>query len=150
MCLPIPQTHEAYRDRGGRDRNGSAYLIRKGKGRQIAHDLTDSVCVDDLSHEERAHVFNRVRFFYSYDLYTMYSRYAAICGCTPVIIPDLQVSPDQWAPREEDRYGLAYGVENIPWAIATRSKLLVRLKEQRQEEDRMLRDFVRECRRAFG
>jgi hypothetical protein len=106
--------------------------------------------VDDVSHEERAAIFNRVEYVYSYDLYTMYSRYAAICGAVPVIIPEPDLPRDQWVPREEERYGLAYGVEEVPWAINTRDLLLQRLEEERRDEDRMLREFVESCRCRFA
>jgi hypothetical protein len=148
--LTVAWINDTYRDMGLPGRSGSAYLVRKGKGRPIVHDLENSVCVDDMSHEERALAFNRAEYFYTYDLYTMYSRYAAICGCIPIIVPDPAVSREQWIPNEEERYGLAYGPEDVPWARETRGKLFERMEREREEEAIMLRRFVTICRERFG
>ena len=148
--LTLTWWNAAYADRGSNERSGSAYLLKKGKGRPIQHDLTDSVLVDDLSHADRAAVFNRVRCFYTYDPYTLYSRYAAICGCIPVIVPEPGLSREAWVAREEERYGLAYGVDDVDWAIATRPLLLQRIADEQAEEDAMLRRFVARCRERFG
>jgi hypothetical protein len=141
---------DAYREQKNTERSGSAYLLRKGKGRPLVHDLENSICVDELSHAERAAVFNQVEYFYSYDLYTMYSRYAALCGCIPIIVPDPAITKEQWVPREDHRYGLAYGSEEIPWAIATHEKLLEQIRLEDAEQELMLRHFVAECAKAFS
>jgi hypothetical protein len=147
--LTLAWINEAYRDLG-LPRAGSAYLVRKGKGRPIVHNLENSVCVDEMSHQERALAFNRAEYFYTYDLYTMYSRYAAICGCVPIIIPDETVSREQWIPAEEERYGLAYGLEDVPWARETRGKMFERMKREEKEEVLMLTRFVTMCRARFS
>lgn len=144
--LTLTWLNEAYTDKGSGERSGSAYLMRKGKGRPIVHDLSDSICVDDLTHEARAEVFRRTKYFFSYDLYSMFGIYAALCGCIPVIIPDPALSKEEWTPCETDRYGLAYGLDDVPWAIATRPKLLERLQQVRHEQDQMVKRFVRRCR----
>jgi hypothetical protein len=146
--LTLTWWNQLYKDKGSRNRSGSAYLVRKGKGHPFIHDLSRSVCVDEMSHEEKADVFNSVEYFYSYDLHTMYSLYAAICGCTPIVVRDPAVPKEKWLPNIEDRYGVAYGEDEIDWAIATRPKLLEKLEGQREAEDRMLREFVRRCREA--
>ena len=136
---------DAYAQRNVGERTGSAYLMRKGKGRPIVHDLTGSICVDDMSHEERAAVFNRVEVLYCYDLYTMYGLYAAMCGCIPIVIPDPALTKEQWTPKESDRLGIAYGMDDVPWALETRERMLAGLQAVRGEQDRMLDDFVRKC-----
>jgi hypothetical protein len=142
--------NEVYRQTNFGEREGSAWLERKGKGRPMVHDLSQSVCVDDMSHEERAEVFNQRTHFYSYDLYSMFGVYAALCGCVPIVVPDPGLAKEQWTPEERDRYGIAYGHDDIPWAIATRPQLLERLREVREEEDAMLRRFVARCAEAFA
>jgi hypothetical protein len=147
--LTLTWFNEAYTDRGSGERSGTAYLIRKGEGRPIVHDLTDSTCVDHLSHEGRAEVFRRTKYFFTYDLYTMYGLYAALCGCIPVVVPDPALSKEDWTPREADRYGIAYGMDDVAWAIATRNILLERVQQVRQEQDEMVRRFVRRCHEAL-
>jgi hypothetical protein len=148
--LTLIWQNEAYVDRGRADRSGSAYLVKKGTGRPLVHDLSNSILVDDLSHAEKADVFNRVQYFYTYDPYTLYSRYAAICGCIPVIIPPPGLSKQAWVAREEERYGLAYGTEERPWAVATRDLLLKRIVEEQVEERLMVQNFISRCREHFG
>lgn len=148
--LTLTWWNQAYFDQRRSYRSGSAYLIKKGAGRPLVHDVSDSVLVDDLSHAERADVFNRVRYFYTYDPYTLYSRYAAICGCIPVIMPPPGLAKEEWVAREEERYGLAYGTGDIPWAVATRELLLDRIKQERAEEAAMVQRFISRCREHFG
>ena len=148
--LTLYWMNEEYYDRGYQSRSGSCYLMKKGAGREIQHDLSQSVLIDGMTHSEKADQFNVRERFYSYDLYTMYSHYAACCGCIPIIVPDPCVSKSEWYPNEEDRYGIAYGEDDIPWAIETRPALMARLRERRLEEDRMLDDFITKCRALFG
>src|SRR5689334_8505261 len=70
-----------YWHRGGTSRKGTCYMKRKGHDRPIVHDLSNSRCLDGLSHAEIADFFNTCETFYSYDDATMYSQYAALCGC---------------------------------------------------------------------
>jgi hypothetical protein len=131
-------------------REGSAYLIRKGKGRALTHHPPDAICIDDLTHRERAAVFNRVRTFYSYDLYSMYGLYAARCGCIPIVVPDPALPREVWTPNPVDRYGIAYGEEDVSWAVETRPLLMDHLQAVREEQDAMVRAFAAKCHAAFG
>lgn len=148
--LTLMWLNDAYRDQGRTDRSGSCYLVRKGAGRPLVHDLQGSVRLDGFSHAETAEAFNRARLFYSYDLYTMYSVYAAICGCIPIVVPAPGLSKTDWLPDEKDRYGLAYGEDEIAWALETRSLMLGRRQEALAAEERMLVDFVAKCKTRFG
>jgi hypothetical protein len=101
------------------NRKGTAYCLRKGRGKIIQHDLKDSILIDDLSHAEVAAVFKKVKTFISYDTLTAYSLFAVLCGCESVVIPDQGVGELDWYPNEKDRYGIAYGLGNILAAAAT-------------------------------
>ncbi len=105
--VPAPQRH------------GSCYILRKGRKRRIVHDLRDSIRVDGMSDQQMAEVFSRVEVCYSYDPYTMLSRYAALCGCLSVVVPQEGVDKQAWRPRAADRYGLAYGLDDAAWARET-------------------------------
>lgn len=147
--LTLVWLNELYRDEGNTERTGSCYLLRKGVGRALVHDVEDSILLDDLTHEEKAAVFNKTKYFYTYDQYTMYSLYAAICGCIPIIVPKPGMTKFDWAKKPEDRFGIAYGEEEIPWAIETRAALLQRLRDRQNEEDAMLALFIAKCRSHF-
>jgi hypothetical protein len=148
--LSLTWLNEAYRHWNTGERAGSAYLLRKGKGRKIVHDLEGSISIDQLTHEEKAQVFNERKYFISYDLYTLYNLYALICGCLPIVVPDENVSKEEWLADEGDRYGIAYGFDDVDRAMATREKMLERIERIRAGEDAMLRSFVSKCREAFG
>lgn len=71
-------------------RDKTCYLIKKGrlihKNRTDIHP-SNSICIDDLSLEEIADIFNQSVYFYCYDPKTMYIIFAIFCGCIPVIYP---------------------------------------------------------------
>lgn len=91
------------------ERSGSAYCVRKGLGKKIVHDLSDSVLIDNLSHDEVSKIFKKIKVFYSYDTYTAYSLFAILCGCKSVVIPDKNISINDWYPDKRDRFGIYYG-----------------------------------------
>ena len=140
---------DVYRRTNFGARRGSCYILRKGKGRPIVHDLHDSVCVDKLSHAEMAVVFNRVATCVSYDLYTMYSHFAALCGCDSIVVPEDGVSKEAWYPDPDDRLGLAYGFDDVEAARASAPRLLAHLKAQETTANTTVRNFVAKCSGYF-
>ena len=141
---------DVYQKHNYGERYGSCYAIRKGKGRKIVHDLSDSICIDNLAHEEIASLFNSKKFFYSYDPYTMFTTYAAVCGCIPIVVPPEGLSKEEWKPMNR-RFGVAYGSEEgeIKWAIETRDKLLASIEERSKNEDTLVSKFVSKCESFF-
>lgn len=106
------------------DRSGTAYCLRKGKDRSIVHDTADSILIDGKSHREIAAIFKSVKRFISYDTHTYFSYLAAMAGCESVVVPLENVTKEQWNPIIEDRYGVAYGFDDIDFALATRQLAL--------------------------
>lgn len=123
-------------------RTGSCYMVRKGTNKEFVHDK-DAICVDGYSHEELAKVFNKVDTFISYDTYTFYSKYAALCGCKSIIIPDENVSKKEWHPNESKWYGLSYGLDDIEYALQTKDKMIENIKEQEQDNVNQVKNFVK-------
>ncbi|MFL6663680.1 MAG: hypothetical protein ACJ8G7_16030 [Rhizobacter sp.] len=140
---------DVYRELNTGPRHGTCYILRKGKGRPIVHDLAGSVLVDKMSHAERAAVFNRVQACISYDTYTMYSHFAALCGCDSIVVPEPGVSKEQWYPDPADRYGLAYGFDGIEEARRSRPLLLPHLKAQETRANDSVKAFVAKCEGYF-
>ena len=101
------------------------------------------------SYQNPREIFNKKKYFYSYDLYTMYNLYAALCGCIPIIVPDKKIPIEQWHPFLGERYGLAYGEENIEWAISTRSKMIAKFKELSDYEEKSVQRFIEICNERF-
>lgn len=107
------------------ERSGTAYCMRKGKGRPMVHDLQDSVMIDGLGHPATAAIFKRVKTFISYDPYTAYSRLAVLCGADSVVVPDADCSIEDWYANPVEHYGVAYGFNDLERARAT-AHLMVR------------------------
>jgi hypothetical protein len=151
-CLTVTHTPvETYLGvTGPGERSGSAYCIRKGKGRPIEHDLADSILIDGKSNAEIAEIFHRVRTFYSYDPNTLYSNLAALCGCDSIVIPVPGLSIAQWRPLPEDRVGIAYGMEDLERARRTRDQVLGRLQQRDRESLEAVKRFIDEVGAHFG
>lgn len=139
-----------YRNKELPNRYGSCYLIRKGKGRSLDYHEADALCIDGLGHQKVADIFNNTRYFISYDLYSMYSRFAAMCGCIPVVVPKEGLTKEAWRPNEADRHGIAYGYEDIEWAIQTRHLLLDQLDRIEEASQESVREFREKTERFFG
>lgn len=139
----------AYKQINFGPRSGACVLIRKGNARVHDQHPQDAILVDDLDHESIARLLNEKEFLYSYDLHSYYCTYAAICGCVPIVIPQANLTEQQWNPELRDRIGIAYGVERIDWAKSTRTVLLDELDKARGEEDICVQSFVVKCREHF-
>ncbi|MGY0197714.1 hypothetical protein ACWA7J_21835 [Leptothrix sp. BB-4] len=135
---------------GERQRQGTCYILRKGKRRALVHDANGSVLIDGLSHAAAAEVFRRCETCISYDLYTMYSMYAAMCGCDSIVVPDPAIDLATWYPTEEERYGMAYGWEQLEWSRRTRPLLLPRLQQLEEASNGTVRHFIETCQQQWG
>lgn len=131
-------------------RAGACYLVRKGIGRPLNYHPADAERLDGKSHAEMAEAFNKYECFYSYDLYTMYSRFAAVCGCKSIVVPENNLDIDEWYRDPTNHYGLAYGIDDLPRAEATRPALLELTAESENESRRSVDFFVRRCQQHFG
>ncbi len=141
---------DVYRKTNDGERRGQCYMVRKGCDRVLNCHDPDAVKVDGLSHEELAKIFNEFKYFVCYDLYTMYCRYAAMCGCIPVVVPQEGLSKEDWRPEIANRYGIAYGWEDIPWAIESREKLLDFLSETENRSFESVKRFEAIVESHFG
>ena len=86
------------------------------------------VCIDNLSLQEQARSFSEADLFISYDEVSFLTVFASLSGCDSVIIPPPGKTIQQWHPDIIDRYGIAYGFENIEWARNTRPLLYSKIK----------------------
>lgn len=130
-------------------RTGSAFCIRKGKDKPVQHDLNNSILIDGKSHAEVADIFKRVETFYSYDTATTYSHFAVLCGCDSVVIPDQGVSETEWRPNIRDRYGIAYGHENIEKARLTAHLVKPMFMEIANSSENSVLNFISEVNDYF-
>ena len=123
-------------------RKGTAYAIRKGKGKAMVHDLANSTLIDGLAPAKVGQVFSRVETFISYDPHTMYSAFAVMAGCESVVIPDPGIPEEVWCPNEVGRAGIAYGFVDLERARGTRDVLLKQLKMRDVSNAASVGEFV--------
>ncbi|WP_157976583.1 hypothetical protein [Parahaliea mediterranea] len=129
-------------------RSGECHMIRKGAPTRNFHS-EQSLKLDGLSHKEIATAFQQREIFYSYDPYTMYSSYAAACGCDSIVVPPAGMSKRDWYQDERKRFGIAFGMDEISWARATRAKALESMRlEEKNAIDSTLR-FIEICNSYF-
>lgn len=131
------------------DRSGSCYALRKGKNKKIEHKLENSILIDNLSQVEIAKVFNKCETFISYDTQSFYSTLAVLCGCRSVVIPDNGVGIEEWLSDPSERFGIAYGFENMDEAEKTRHLLLKKLSASEEYSLQSVRNFVKKCETFF-
>lgn len=141
---------ELYNMDGATNDGGCCHLVRKGKDKKKCHP-EGSIAIDGLSHQQIAEIFKKSKRFICYDDYTAYSIFAVLCGCESIVVPGEEVTKEQWYPKPEDRYGLAYGFseEELLWAEQTRSKVLEHvLKEHQHSMDNVI-NFIGETKSYF-
>jgi hypothetical protein len=141
---------DIYSQQNFHPRSGTCYMIRKGQDRPDVAKPSQSKRLDNYGHRKVADIFNQKKLFFSYDLYTMYCTYAAMCGCIPVVVPRRDVEIQDWRANPQDRYGIAYGEGEIDWAIETRPKLIERIYKEKQEEANTVLSFASRCYNYFG
>lgn len=143
---------EHYNEVPNGDRISDCYMIRKGTSYSddaLNQIPADAIRLDGASHQETAKIFKRCKRFYSFDLYTAYEYYSALCGCIPIVIPKPGMSKSQWRINDQDRYGVAYGVDDIDWAVSTRTNLLDRQNSSREFEMRTVESFSNYIARKY-
>lgn len=128
-------------------RDGVCYMIRKGYERPLDSHPAGAILVDDLSHHEVAAVFNRCEQFISYDIYTAYTTYAALCGCDSIVVPSPEIDPEEW--RRACPSGVAYGFDDVARARRTVPDLIMYIDAAEGRNYRMVMNFLAECREYF-
>ena len=103
-----------------------------------------------LSHKEVSKIFKSVETFISYDTYSAYSIFAALCGCRSIVIPDKDISKEEWYPDKEDRYGIAYGFDDIDAAIATENLVMNRIIHEEKKSISSVKNFIKEVDSFFS
>lgn len=140
-----------YRNEHRPDRKGACYALRKGDAKPRIPQTEGAVLIDDLSHAEINDVFNRSEVFYSYDEATMYSQYAVVCGCLSVVVPGDHPDREAWAATHDlCRYGVAYGLDDLDHARATRDDLLADLARKEADGVETVKQFITLTRNRFG
>lgn len=150
--LYIVESHSDIFNNRGQLRSGSCYTFRKANPTSIVHPIDSTF----ISYEESgelsglANLFNRTERFYCYDTYTFLYVQAAMCGCLSIVIPDSNISKKQWLMGAElQRYGIAYGEDDIPRALKTLPLLYKNIKKIEKNMNNSVINFAEHCLKYF-
>jgi len=102
-----------------------------------------------MNHTEISQIFKRVKTFISYDTHTYYGYFAALCGADAIVIPDEGVTKELWEPDPVNRYGVAYGFEDLESARATAPLLKDFIVSKENQAMDLVRLFVSETHAFF-
>jgi hypothetical protein len=151
QLLSLFSVHPAYFNLGRESREGTCYMLRKQTEKPVAHDPDRDVCLDGLSHEAIAEAFNKCERFICYDEATMYSQYAALCGCLSIVIPGFYEDRQSWsADRPIAKYGIAYGLDDTEHALETQHLVSAHLRSVEELGRGSVKDFAIRTKLEFG
>lgn len=143
---------DLFRDMG-QARTINTHLFRKSIGKkQSPTDIVfdkhsaDSICIDgEIADNFKLLVetLNKTKIFISYDTATYYSIIAALCGAISVVVPYGSYTKDEFHKlRPATKYGVAYGFDEIQWAIDTKHKVREHLESMESECNVLLDEFI--------
>lgn len=134
-------------------RTGSCFTKRKNTNAVLIHDLCDSEeIINSAPTQDLAKLFNKTKYFYSYDPYTFLCTQAALCGCIPIVIPQKNLTKDEWRKSLESGsqyYGVAYGFDDIAFAEETVSLLRPYLEQREKDTLLKIQSFVEITKNFF-
>jgi hypothetical protein len=150
--LHIPEFHNDIFKDMNYNRIGSCYTIRKANPTTLIHP-SDSIFIpfEAAGNLTRlAELFNKTKKFYCYDTYTFLSVQAAMCGCISIVVPDPNITKEQWLVGSRlSKYGMAYGEEDIPRALETLPLLFEEINKMNLEMDEQVIKFTEHCQNYF-
>jgi hypothetical protein len=132
-------------------RTGSAFFIKKGGTNKMVHPK-DSIDLSSSEHDWNymGNVLRNVEYFYCYDNACFWVVLAAICGCIPIVIPDSDMSADEWYSKfPHKKCGVAYGLDNIQHAKDTRQYVQQNLKDFYEKQLDTVKNLVKVCETQF-
>lgn len=150
--LYISEFHSDIFTNMGYERKGSCYTIRKAKPTQLVHPKDSFFIPFEAAGDliGLANLFNKTEKFYCYDNYTFLYVQAAMCGCTSVVIPDPNVTKEQWLNGSRlNQYGVAYGEDDIPRALETLPLMFEEIEKIKLETNQQVIKFAEHCLNYF-
>lgn len=131
----------------GESRSGECFLIKKGRSKVLDKHKIDSLNIDNyISDDYLVDVFNQKEYFISYDAVTYHLQQAALCGCIPVVIPDDGVSREEYMEKSViNKFGIAYGFDDIERARETAHLLKGYLESLEEECNELVRKYIDDC-----
>jgi dTDP-glucose 4,6-dehydratase len=117
-----------------KEREGTCHTYRKyywHNGVNITHNSSNSFEITRLhTMQECVDIFNKYKYFYSYDPCTFLSIISALCGCISIVHPLEGKNKEEWIQSTAvgeyckskglfNLYGIAYGMDDLEYAENT-------------------------------
>lgn len=106
------------------------------------------------SKEVRDDLFCKSRYCVSYDMATWVSVEAALAGCISIVLPQPNVTKKEWLDTaygfDELKYGIAFGVDDIPHAVKTLQLVRNNLIEQERLQSERVKKFLKDSIEFFN
>jgi hypothetical protein len=133
------------------ERTGSAFFVKKGGVSKTIHPK-DSVNLSSCEHnwDHMGKALRSVKYFYCYDNACFWVVIAAICGCIPIVVPDSNMTADEWYSKfPHKKCGVAYGEDQLQHAIDTQPLVQQNLLEFYNKQLDTVKNFVNICEAKF-
>ena len=145
----------------GQQRDKIGLLVRKSKDFDYKMNVLKSyknlinlpiISIDDIINKcnnlnELSEIYNQITLFISFDNHSYHSTMAALCGCQSVVIPSEDLSSEEF--YNVQKYGIAYGFENIDFAKLTQVKMIEDLKAMEQNTYTQCAQFIELVKNHF-
>lgn len=125
-------------------REGECYIIKKGKNKTLDKHHPQSINIDTYINDDYlVEIFNTKETFISYDSMCFHLQQAALCGCVPIVIPDKGISKEEFIKKAPvNKYGVAYGFDDIDHAKTTMPLLKDYLIEMEKQSFEQVKKFI--------
>lgn len=142
--------NDTYVDKGMHIKGKTCYTVRKGFYKERNQHPEDAIQILDYQDqqlgEDLIKIFDECETFISYDHNTFLSIHAAMRGCISIVVPDPNISKEEWRGKAGFmKYGIAYGFDDIDYAIETRNLLREYLIQEEHKSNRQLEEFINIC-----
>lgn len=146
---------DTYVDKGRHVKGKVCYTIRKGYNKPHDKHPYDAILIKDYGEqqlgEELIKIFDGCETFISYDHNCFLSVHAALRGCDSIVIPDDNMTAEQWRNTAAFmKYGIAYGMNDLVYARATRQLIKPMLQEAENLSLLQVQIFISECKRMIN
>jgi hypothetical protein len=134
-------------------RSGRCYLIKGDEyiaGQPIYHTSDDTRLDEYWAYsgdrmQYLADMFNKHEVFFTYNTQTFISVLAAMCGCISIILPHPKTSKEKLLNFPQNKYGIAYGFDDIKSSADTLHLVEGNLRECLANNQLLLKQFTEDC-----
>lgn len=125
----------------GHARHGYCHLIKKNNIETSFVNRFNSESIPDTNWPALIEMFNRKKYFLTYDDSTYFICIAALCGCIPIVLYQ-EKNPDYKEKMAHVKYGVAYGFEEIDHAEKTLHLMRPNLEELERKSIDSINNFI--------